>query len=286
MPTTEELRAELRDLAAELRPFESDRANLARRNRNHRAFVAAIAGVIAIAVAAGVFASVSHRRASKVEVANDKAVSVAAFGRADVVVTPASAAVRAALDRSPLVRRYTELAKGALNGLPPLNITVAATCAVAAQPGFVVQLTVSDAATSSHLASDLGTTAHVYPWALRGDVEIYMKVDATTGQVASLANRLRADSTVGHFAFLDHAAAYSEFKRDFASQPALIQGTIPADLPESFQVTLVQGASPAALSLRYQGLPGVDSVVTFQPLSHLLSIIPKSSPQPVDCRTP
>ena len=93
--------------------------------------------------------------------ARDREVSVAALGRADVIVTPASAAVRSALDRSPVVRRYTELAKGALNGaLPP---------SVAAQHGD----------------------------------------------------------------FIDHAAAYNEYKRDFADQPGLVLGTTHGRIPKS-----------------------------------------------------
>lgn len=86
--------------------------------------------------------------------ARDREVSVAALGRADVIVTPASAAVRSALDRSPVVRRYTELAKGALNGALPPSVAAqhGAVCAISAQPDFVVQLTTSDAATSSRLA--------------------------------------------------------------------------------------------------------------------------------------
>jgi len=287
MPTTDELRAELRDLAAELPTFELNRGDLGRRNRNHRALVGAIAAVIAIAVAAGVFAGVSHRRASRVEVANDKEVAVAAFGRPDVVVTPASDRVRAALDRSPVVRRYTELARGTLNGaLPPRATAPGAVCAISAESGFVVQLTTSDRATSSRLAADLGNSAHVYPWWLRGDFEIFMKVDAIPAQVASLANRLHADRTVAHVDFLDHAAAYNEFKRDLADQPALIQGTTPANVPESFRVTLVVGASPDATSTRYERLPGADVVIRSVPLSTTLSRIPKSSAQRVDCKTP
>jgi hypothetical protein len=160
-----------------------------------------------------------------------------------------------------------------------------AACAVAAQPGFVVQLTVSDAATSSRLAADLGTSAHVYPWWLRGDFEIFLHVNAAPAQVASLANRLRADRTVAKVDFLDHAAAYNEFKRDFADQPALIQSTTPADVQESFRVTLVRGVSPEATSARYERLAGVDTVITAPPLSRTLSQMGRSA-QPVDCKTP
>ena len=69
---------------------------------------------------------------------------------------------------------------------------------------------------------------------------------------------------VRRYRFLDHEAAYDEFKKIFRDQPALIESTTPDVLPESFRVTPVTPEKTEVLDDKYATAPGVDVVVTAQ----------------------
>jgi hypothetical protein len=92
--------------------------------------------------------------------------------------------------------------------------------------------------------------------------EIFMQVKATNAQTKAVADRLAADPDVAEFDFITHAEAYQEFRKLFADQPVLVESE-PDDgsgLPESFRLTLRDGASPQTVGGRYENLSGVDTV--------------------------
>jgi cell division transport system permease protein len=74
-------------------------------------------------------------------------------------------------------------------------------------------------------------------WKHGVELEIFMKVNASRSDVDAMKSQLDADKAlVKSYRYLDHNAAYAEFKRLFHDQPALIESTTPDVLPESFRV--------------------------------------------------
>jgi cell division protein FtsX len=90
--------------------------------------------------------------------------------------------------------------------------------------------------------------------------EVFMKLGATSPQVESVRIALEGDPDIASVRFLDHDAAYAEFKRAFAEQPELIQSTKPSDLPVSFRVTLLDQRKTQEVKARYRHWPGVDTI--------------------------
>ena len=88
-----------------------------------------------------------------------------------------------------------------------------------------------------------------------------MRVRATSAEVAAVAARITHDPDVTKTTFLDHHAAYWEFKKLFANEPLLIENTKASSLPESFRLQVREGALPSAVAQRYGGLPGVSGVI-------------------------
>ena len=63
---------------------------------------------------------------------------------------------------------------------------------------------------------------------------------------------LAADTEqVKSFRYLDHQAAYNEFKEDFKDQPALVESASPEVLPESFRVVPRSGGRLHPLCAAY-----------------------------------
>jgi cell division protein FtsX len=85
----------------------------------------------------------------------------------------------------------------------------------------------------------------------RVDAEVFMGVDATALQIDAVRQSLAADPDVRSVRFLDKEAAYTEFKRIFRDQPALIASTTADALPTSFRVQLRDGANPDAFARRH-----------------------------------
>jgi len=129
--------------------------------------------------------------------------------------------------------------------------------------GYAVALAEPVSDSRRQLAARLGDDVTVLPSEYRKpQPEIFMRVKATAEEAQAVKTRLDRDTDVATFQFLDHKAAYEEFKRLFADQADLI-GSEPADgsgLPESFRIELREGASPADIARRYGNLPGVDMV--------------------------
>ena len=91
-----------------------------------------------------------------------------------------------------------------------------------------------------------------------------MKTDATQAQVNQMSDALHHDPMVKSFRFLDHNAAFGEFKKDFSDQPALVESTPPSALPESFRVVPVKAEYTDQIQVAYQDQLGVDVVITAQ----------------------
>ncbi len=94
------------------------------------------------------------------------------------------------------------------------------------------------------------------------ELEIFMKVGAPKQAVQTVETNLKNDPNVKSYVYLDQAAAYAIFKKDFADQPALVESTKPSDLPESFRVAPKQAQDTAVLASAYKDQPNVDTVIT------------------------
>src|SRR5256714_333933 len=102
-------------------------------------------------------------------------------------------------------------------------------------------------------------------WKHGVELEIFMKTNASRSDVDAMKGQLGADkSLVKTYRFLDHNAAYEEFKRIFHDQPALIESTTPEVLPESFRVAPVTARFTEQVAINYRNRPGVDTIVTAQ----------------------
>jgi len=94
------------------------------------------------------------------------------------------------------------------------------------------------------------------------ELEIFMKVDAPASQVNDIQNQLKSDPNVKSFRYLDKNDAYAIFKKEFSDQPALVESTKPADLPESFRVAPTKAQLTQPLAEKYNSQLGVDTVIT------------------------
>src|SRR4051812_28699459 len=94
------------------------------------------------------------------------------------------------------------------------------------------------------------------------ELEIFMNVKATDGQVETLNRALKNDHDVRSFKFLTKQDAYEEFKRLFRDQPDLVQTTDPEALPTSFRVAPTKAELTKTVAERYETQPGVDEVKT------------------------
>src|SRR3954452_13281828 len=101
-------------------------------------------------------------------------------------------------------------------------------------------------------------------WKHGVELEIFMKVDAKQSEVDRMAATLKADPQVKSVTFLDHNAAMTEFKKDFADQPALVESTTPDALPESFRVAPTKAELTEPIRIAYKDQLGVDTVITAQ----------------------
>ena len=101
-------------------------------------------------------------------------------------------------------------------------------------------------------------------WKHGVELEIFMRVKATTEQTNNVGKMLKSDTNVKRTQFLDHQDAYNEFKRLFADQPVLVESE-PKDgtgLPESYRVTPIKPELTAVIANEFQNVPGVDTINT------------------------
>jgi cell division transport system permease protein len=94
------------------------------------------------------------------------------------------------------------------------------------------------------------------------ELEIFMNVKATQGQIEAMNRALKADKDVRSFRYLTKQDAYNEFKNLFRDQPDLVRTTTPDALPPSFRVAPSRAELTQTVAERYQASPGVDEVKT------------------------
>jgi cell division protein FtsX len=249
---TDELRAELQQLADEIEPrFVADRAALQRRARRRGPnWVAGLAAVLVLLLGVGGALVVARNNTNAA--GDSKKVAPTRLHHIDVVVTPDSQAVQQVLRRSPLVADYARFPAGSSLSLCVRGI------------GFAVESSTPNSDITQQLQQQLGSAGQVRDISNGddSDAEIFMKLTATDAEVNELQARLALDRDLAQVRYLDHEAAYEEFKRIFADQPGLIASTLPSQLPESFRIRLQPNVSEQAVINRYQHASGVDNLIS------------------------
>lgn len=98
----------------------------------------------------------------------------------------------------------------------------------------------------------------------RGNVQlsVFLRNDITEAQQNALQEKIQSNPEVGHFSFLNHEAAYEEFKKLFADEPDIVNAVSPDVLPQSFRISLKNATqeSVASVAQSLRGEAGVDEV--------------------------
>jgi cell division protein FtsX len=94
-----------------------------------------------------------------------------------------------------------------------------------------------------------------------GDIEVYMKVDATPDEVTAVGTALQADPSVATVRSISKKRALKIFRCLYAEQPDLGRSIDESALPATFTVTLRRGEDLQALKQRAELLPGVDEAI-------------------------
>ena len=94
------------------------------------------------------------------------------------------------------------------------------------------------------------------------ELEIFMKVDAAKGDVAAMSDALdeaKTQQQIRSFKYLDHKAAFEVYKRlsNVRDAPDLVTGVKPAQIPESFRVTLTKAIDVDRVGRQFDDRPGV-----------------------------
>jgi hypothetical protein len=97
----------------------------------------------------------------------------------------------------------------------------------------------------------------------KADLEVFMAVQATDDEVAAVLAEVDASPDVVQYAFLDHDAAYEEFRTLFSCNPDLIDSIRAQDLPMSFRILATTPDVISTLRTQFSGLSGVESVETY-----------------------
>jgi hypothetical protein len=260
---TDELRAELAELAREEDPFAGDLPAIRRRVARQRVAGASVAAVLIVGLIAGVIA-ITQSGSDHVSVAgHPKQVAVTALPRIDALVTlPAQASgadldrVMATLDATGIVRNYARI---------PRKTFVFLILGKASRNSVVlgVELDRSVVDRLQQLAVAVGSSARVKAFDIpKGrpvddDVEIFMQVKACNAQIDAVRRAVERDPEIVSFRFLSKADALAEFKRLFKDEPTLIRNTTAASLPASFQLRVRDGVLPSAVASRYEHFAGV-----------------------------
>jgi hypothetical protein len=292
---TDELRREVAAMADEVDGFAGDVQTLYRKRRRRRVIasvtaVAAIAGLVSVGAAV---ARSPHNRILQVSSAPSKEVDPSRITHIDAIVLPASDAVKLALDRSSLVDEYALVPRMQVPVPGPSLLEPkpfrSALCALRSSDGYAVTATTAGATLAEDLSKALGANAKVYAFTDQfgsWDAEIFLKVFAPADEVSALQSRLERDPDIRSFRHISANDAYDIFKKEFTDQPALVLGTKPSDLPQSFRVIVEPGRSIENLADRYKGVDGVDTVITQE--SRWLWHVPAGAPiaAPTACNEP
>jgi cell division transport system permease protein len=99
-------------------------------------------------------------------------------------------------------------------------------------------------------------------WSKGVELEVFMNVKATNGQISDVRNELKDMPSVKSFKFLDKPAAYQEFKRIFHDSPDLVNSVTPDVLPTSYRIAPVNAKDTKAIAAHFESRTGVWRVVT------------------------
>jgi cell division protein FtsX len=114
---------------------------------------------------------------------------------------------------------------------------------------------------TGHVASQGPTevAADALPSA-RSDLEVFMKVDASDAEIATVRRGIVSSGTVRRFAYVDQEAALAEFRRIYGRDPDLVRNVTASALPTSFRLVLEPHASPDVIRSLVENQPGVEAV--------------------------
>jgi cell division transport system permease protein len=93
-------------------------------------------------------------------------------------------------------------------------------------------------------------------------LEIFMNVDATDEQIATVRTGLENDPDVKSFRFFDKEDALDEFKRIFRKEPDLVKNITAEALPTSYRIVPERAEQTNAIQRRFEAEPGVEDVAT------------------------
>jgi hypothetical protein len=93
------------------------------------------------------------------------------------------------------------------------------------------------------------------------EVSIFLRSDITGPQRSDINDALRADPLVRSVRFESHEQAYERFLKLWRDSPDFVKSVHPADLPESFRVTLTAASSYPAFLSGIQHLGGIGDIV-------------------------
>jgi cell division transport system permease protein len=97
-------------------------------------------------------------------------------------------------------------------------------------------------------------------WEAKVEVSIFLRDDATQGEIQSLEREIAQMNEVENVTFVSKQDAYEEFKATYESQPEFYE-SLPEDaLPASLRVELTDANFAETVSARVRGAPGVDDV--------------------------
>ncbi len=116
----------------------------------------------------------------------------------------------------------------------------------------------------------------------KGGIEfiVFMNPDATPGQIDAMRDDLKNSPAIKRSTYLDHDAAFEEFKKLFQDQPELVENITPDILPTSFKVVPVDPSNTSVTALKAEfekkaGVKGVvaalDVIKSFERMSNLVA---------------
>jgi cell division transport system permease protein len=94
------------------------------------------------------------------------------------------------------------------------------------------------------------------------ELEVYMNVSATQGQIDDVRAELEETSTVESFKFLNKEDAYREFRRIFRDSPNLYRNVQAENLPTSFRIVPTDAKFTSDIRNQFDARSGVWRVVT------------------------
>jgi cell division transport system permease protein len=98
------------------------------------------------------------------------------------------------------------------------------------------------------------------------EVSIYLKGDINDEQRTAIKDKLAGDGLVKESFYESKELAYENFKKMFSDAQDMVESVGPAEMPESFRVSLKDPTKFEQINTDYKELPGVQSIVDQQKL--------------------